>query len=79
MTQIDAKLLTDEEFETKRKELEKLTVGIDLWQGTEISKEKEETIQALFDDLAANLAALDCAYLEAKLKTHQEVYDLLKE
>lgn len=78
MTQITARLFSKEEFDSKEAELGRLASVIDLWGGTEMSVRKQETIQAIFDDLAKNLYAIDCAFLEAKLVAYKEIEELIK-
>lgn len=78
MTQINATILNKEEFEAKEKELKSLLASIDLYSTVEQTKETQEEAQELFDDLAKNLYAIDCAYLDAKVQTFTQVLDTLK-
>lgn len=78
MTQINATILNKEEFEAKEKELKSLLASIDLYSTVEQTKETQEEAQELFDDLAKNLYALDCAYLDAKVQTFTNVLATLK-
>lgn len=78
MTQINATILNQKEFEEKEKELKSLLASIDLYSTVEQTKDIQEEAQELFDDLAKNLYALDCAYLDAKVQTFTQVLDTLK-
>lgn len=78
MTQINATILNKEEFEAKENEMKNLLASIDLYSAVEQTKETQEEIQELFDDLAKNLYALDCAYLDAKVQTFTNVLATLK-
>lgn len=78
MTKIDATILTKEQFDEKKEQLDSLLTSIKIYSATEKAKEESETIQELFDDLSKNLYALDCAVLDAKVQTFTEVVDLLK-
>lgn len=78
MTQINATILNKEEFEAKEKELKSLLASIDLYSTVEQTKDTQEEAQELFDDLAKNLYAIDCAYLDAKVQTFTQVLDTLK-
>jgi len=78
MTQINATILNKEAFEAKEKQMNDLLTSIDLYSATEQSKETQEAVQALFDDLSKNLYSLDCAYLDAKVQTFTKVLEILK-
>ena len=78
MTQIDATILTKEQFDEKKKQMDALLVNIDLYSSVEQTKGTQDTAQDLLDDLSKNLYALDCAYLDAKVQTYTEIVNLLK-
>ena len=78
MTQIDATILTKEQFDEKKKQMDALLVNIDLYSSVEQTKETQEIAQVLLDDLSKNLYALDCAYLDAKVQAYTELVELLK-
>lgn len=78
MTKINATILTKEEFDEKKKQMDALLVNIDLYSSVDQSKETQETAQELLDDLSKNLYALDCAYLDAKVQAYTEIVELLK-
>jgi hypothetical protein len=79
MTTINATILSKEQFDERQKELDDLLTSIDVYSNTERASELQEDIQALFDDLAKTLYAIDCGYLDAKLQTFREISRLLKE
>ena len=78
MTQINATILSKEDFDKKKEQMDALLVSIDLYSSVEQTKETQVTAQDLLDDLAKNLYALDCAYLDAKVQTYTELVELLK-
>lgn len=78
MTQINATILSTEDFDAKKKEVERLLAVFDLWEATDMPAQKQETIQIMFNDLSKNLYALDCAYLDAKITAFLEIEALIK-
>ena len=78
MTKINATILTTEEFDAKKAEVDRLIAVFELWESTELSTETQAEIQSLFDDLAKNLYAIDCAFLDAKVSVYKDIEKLMK-
>jgi len=70
--------LTQKQFAEKDEELTKLATSIDIYVNTPLSKDKQNTVTALFDELQVKLYEIDCEYLELKLECYRKVYEELK-
>jgi exonuclease V gamma subunit len=78
MTQIQAKVLTKEEFQAKQKELESLNASIEIWSNSNISKENKKLINDMMNNLAKDLYALDCAYILKTIEVYSEALEIMK-
>jgi len=71
--------LSDDEFQTRKDELDEIARTIDLWSATPKTKEQKKLIKELNEKLHAALYLIECDFLETKLAYYTQIRDVIKQ